>query len=491
MAEQEPSDKNWKLQRYGRKDYSELVDFPVEIVGRDGMVRRYTFDDSIRLYQRRITFAPVRYPDGELISAEVEHCRSRIEQLRRSYFYRFGWGTPEGESGPEDAFGELAGEVAAFLCRVLRCDERPDVRFQAVSPEVEGCSTWYVTPHGSAGSFLLYVARFSLPQQSVPQQSVTQQSLPQPKGVGSGASATPMPARLGDNGDARERFFAQLKALEHVGQGGGDVERLVAFHHTVDCGFVLTAQGEVSIEVRDDGLDDGVDYAPTPWEETLELIRRGEYERALGRCRVITREQPWHLQAYRATAMLGVFNGDIVHAEEAAMLGVRYFPDDALLHYYLGLARLRQSDGTRGEASLRRAVALAPGMVTARTLLVVHLLRRRDYREASELLRARHGIKPDDTRGDQALDLLERWLRWRQFVLLGSVIVVLLGAALLPLVGWLGLLPVLAGVGGAVIGWFALRAQVDVIVRRQRLEEIGQGLRRLTRRPAAARRRLI
>ena len=27
-------DKNWKLQRYDRKDYSELVEFPVEIVGR-------------------------------------------------------------------------------------------------------------------------------------------------------------------------------------------------------------------------------------------------------------------------------------------------------------------------------------------------------------------------------------------------------------------------------------------------------------------------
>ena len=53
-------DRSWKLQRYERKDYSELVEFPVEIVGRDGVVRRYSFEDSIRLYQRRISFAPVR-----------------------------------------------------------------------------------------------------------------------------------------------------------------------------------------------------------------------------------------------------------------------------------------------------------------------------------------------------------------------------------------------------------------------------------------------
>ena len=82
-------DKDWKLQRYGRKDYSEIVDFPVEIVGRDGVVRRYSFEDSIRLYQRRITFAGIRYRETELIEAESQHCQSRIDQLRRSYFHRF------------------------------------------------------------------------------------------------------------------------------------------------------------------------------------------------------------------------------------------------------------------------------------------------------------------------------------------------------------------------------------------------------------------
>ncbi len=37
-------DKSRKLRRYLKKDYRQLVDFPVEIVGRDGVVRRYTFE---------------------------------------------------------------------------------------------------------------------------------------------------------------------------------------------------------------------------------------------------------------------------------------------------------------------------------------------------------------------------------------------------------------------------------------------------------------
>ena len=62
-------DKGRKLRRYSRKEYSQVVDFPVEIVGRDGVVRRYTFEESVRLYQRRIASAGMRYDDGEVVKA--------------------------------------------------------------------------------------------------------------------------------------------------------------------------------------------------------------------------------------------------------------------------------------------------------------------------------------------------------------------------------------------------------------------------------------
>src|SRR5262245_39502528 len=150
-------DKTHKLQRYDRKDYSELVEFPVEIVGRDSVVRRYTFEDSIRLYQRRISCTPIRHRDPDLIRAEVHHCRSRIEQLRRSYFHRYGWGTPEGAPGAEQWFGDLSGELAAFLCRVFSVDGRPEVRIEPVLPDTDGVSAWYVLQQSASAGMLLYL----------------------------------------------------------------------------------------------------------------------------------------------------------------------------------------------------------------------------------------------------------------------------------------------------------------------------------------------
>ena len=110
-------DKGRKLRRYSRKEYSQVVDFPVEIVGRDGVVRRYTFEESVRLYQRRIASAGMRYDDGEVVKAEVRHCRRRIEQLRKSYFARYGWSALQAPGSAGHLDGEQAGEVAAFLRR--------------------------------------------------------------------------------------------------------------------------------------------------------------------------------------------------------------------------------------------------------------------------------------------------------------------------------------------------------------------------------------
>ncbi len=448
-------DKNWKLQRYNRKDYSELVEFPVEIVGRDGVVRRYTFEDSIRLYQRRITFAPIRYRDMELIRAEVHHCRSRIDQLRRSYFHKFGWGTPEGQPDAEQVFGELAGELAAFICRVLHCDGRPEIRFEQLREEVDGVSTWFITPEGASSGMLLYVHRF-----------------------------------MGEQADSiRESFFGSLKSLERMGRCEGDGERLLAFHHTVDCGFVLTGRGgEFTALVAskdEEAAPASVDLTPTPWDEVLELIRRGNHEVALRRCRAMVQEQPWHRRAYVAGAMLSVYLGDHSGAEELALVGSRYFEDDGTLHYYLGAARLRQGRREEGERSLRRAIEFAPGLVAARTSLVVALLRRRAHSEALSVLVSRGQHKPDDRRANASLDRLEAWLRWRRTILVLGATLGVLGVLALPFT-WLGLFPALAGGVALALGWFAFQRQVDAVLARQRTEEVRRGLRRLTKKPPPA-----
>ena len=106
-------ERSTRLRKYHRKDYTQSVDFPVEIVGRDGRVRRYSYDESVRLYQRRIRSAIARLDDAELVDAEVRHCKLRIDQLRRSYLEQQGLPVGDGK-----VVGTLFGaEVYAFLAR--------------------------------------------------------------------------------------------------------------------------------------------------------------------------------------------------------------------------------------------------------------------------------------------------------------------------------------------------------------------------------------
>ncbi len=447
-------DKNWKLQRYNRKDYSEIVEFPVEIVGRDGVVRRYSFEDSIRLYQRRITFAAIRYRDGELVEAEANHCRSRIDQLRRSYFHRYGWGTPEGGSDPLETFGDLAGEIAAFLCRVTRSDGRPDVSIEPVTSADFGgsqnaVSTWYVVPDGHTSGMLLYVHRF--------------------KGT--------------DADSARELFFAALKLLEIHGSGDGDGERLVAFHHTIDCGFILTGRGD-EFESLGSWHDDDIEaeIAPTPWDDVLKAIRRGQHEEALRRCGQVVAEQPWHRNAYVAGAVLATFLGRPLAAEDFALVGSKYFPTDSVLHYELGLARMKQDRSEQARKSVSKALEIEPGFTAARFMLVLMHVDAGDYGAARELLNTRSGA-PDDQRADASLSRLAQWLRWRTVMVMGGGASVVLGTAATVVGGLLGLIPTVLGIAMIIGGSFGFKAQVQRLVARQGFDEVSEGLRRLNRRP--------
>ncbi len=442
-------DKNWKLQRYDRKDYTELVDFPVEIVGRDGVVRRYTFEDSIRLYQRRITFAPIRYRDNDLVRAETNHCRSRIDQLRRSYFHRYGWGTPEGQPDAQESFGDLAGELAAFICRVLGAEGRPEIRFDPIEVHAGANSTWYVTPDGARSGMILYVHRFA-----------------------------------GSNGDdIRESFFASLKQLERMGRGGGDSERLLAFHHTIDCGFVLTGRGgDFGAFIRSKDGSNPVDLASTPWDEVLEIIRKGDYEAALRRCRDLASEQPYHRNAYVAGAMIAGFLGEHIVAEDLAMVGSRYFPRDGALQAYLGQARAQLGRTAEAEEALREAVRLAPEMVSARALLVVHLIQARRHRDALEVLEERAGTAPDDRRADAELQHLQHAIRNRRRLLWCGVVLMLASIPLIYMWANIGLAIGFIGGGVAALGVYLFHRQLDTVLARQRFEEISQGLRRLHRR---------
>jgi tetratricopeptide (TPR) repeat protein len=451
LLEREPQrmDKDYKLQRYSRKDYTDLVDFPVEIVGRDGVVRRYSFEDSIRLYQRRITFAPIRYRDTELVDAEVTHCRSRIDQLRRSYFHRFGWGTPEGEPEPLEVFGDLAGELAAFLCRVMHSEGRPDVVVRAVETPRSAISTWYVLPAGSETGMVLYVYRFE----------------------------------EGDEEVVRERFFALLKELERVDPEDGDRERMLAFHHTVDCGLILTAragEGDPLEEVS--GEEVTADLTPTPWEEALEVIRRGDFEEGMERCRDVVRSQPWHRGAYVAGAVLAAALRRYFDAEDFALLGSHYFPDDAVLHHYVGLSRYRLGRLEEAEQALRSSLELSPNLASARFVLANVLLDGGNTAAARALLAEGRGIQGDNRRSEGALQRMEQWLRWRGVMTGGAAVSFVLGLLALLTGGLVGLVPIAMSLVIAAAGILVFRRQLEQLRARQRYDELSRGLRQVHRR---------
>ncbi len=447
-------DKDWKLQRYTRKDYTDVVDFPVEIVGRDGVVRRYSFEDSIRLYQRRITFAPIRYHDEQLIEAEVGHCHARIEQLRRSYFHRFGWGTPDGEPDPIEVFGDVAGELAAFLVRVFRSDGRPDVVMESLAHPREAVSTWGVVKGGGGPALLLYAFRFEDP--------------PGPE----------------EGEVVRERFFGLLRALEQGEEVDDDRERLVAFHHTVDCGFVLTARAGDNVRLSELRGDSDVEQEPTPWEEILEVLRKGDFADGVARCRSLVADQPYHRRAYLAGAVSSAALRRYWDAEDFAMIGARYFPDEPALHHYTGLARYRLGRLDEAEAALREALRAAPGHAAARFLLASVLIDTRRLSEARRVLSVSQDARGDSRRGDAAIAHLAQWLHWRRVMGWGAAASFVLGLAALATGGWIGLLPIALSLGIATAGTLIFRRQLDDLRARQRQDEIAQGLRRVHRRLA-------
>jgi len=303
-------EKGRRLRRYQNKDYDDLVDFPVEIVNRDGMVRRFSFEDSVRLYQRRILFASVRYPeDSDLVEAEVAHCQSRVQQIRRSFFYRHGWGTPEGQPAAVECFGDLAGEIAAFLLKVLPDKERPEVCFEKLGDEAadqpeDGRSCWFLTTPSSPGGLILYVFRFA--HQASPRDD-------------------------GSYGTFLESLRSQAQ------QPLAEQERLVAQHQTSDCGLVLSYWG---IDAQSDTTQPRPSVSEPkrevdPWDQVVYLLRKRRFEEVLTHCQLLIDQHPWHLKAYLTGASVACMLGRFQLAQDFAFLGHGYFPENEPLSFYV------------------------------------------------------------------------------------------------------------------------------------------------------------
>ena len=357
-------------------------------------MRRYSFEASIRLYQRRIASAASRYDDSEVVDAEVVHCRRRIEQLRKSYFHRYGWSGIQDDEAP--VAGEFAGEAAAFLRRFYSTPDPPQDLQVCWLADLEHGQTWFVR-RGQERSYMLYLFRFEHYGTCV----------------------------------GREAFFRLLNLVRL--SRGADVETLVAFHHTADCGLVLTCTGDGrrSDPIHLDGdVSEAQLYASEPddpYAVGMALLNTGEPGAALKRLQAAQSANPWRRHVAIATAVVADMLGELEEAEVACRLGLHHFADDETLRYHLGLALTRQNRyaealdalGEGGElfgsAVLRGLVLLAVGRIAEG---------RAEFDRSVAL----------DTREDQEARGLVRnlraMLRARRWLLATGVLAVTIGIAL-------------------------------------------------------------
>lgn len=319
-----------RLRRYLRKDYSQTVRFPVEIVGRDGNVRRYSFDDSVRLYQRRIHSAPVRYDDPELVDAEVRHCRQRIDQLRRSYLEHHGvGGLREGRLGGVFG-GPLAADVVAFLHRALGGTDGPP-ELELVPLQGDVADACWVRSGKDGRTAVLYAWRTD------------------------------------ERGQAPEPFRDTVRRLAEAPQGDS-VERLFAWEEGPDLAMVLAGSG-----AWDGPAPAPLGRSPTSLyhleedagQAGVRALYDGRVGEALARLEGGLDADPSRLGLAWWAATVALLDAQLERATFAARLGLLNHPGDARLVYVLALA-LRRS-GASAEA--RALLAATPGRPTLLAVL--------------------------------------------------------------------------------------------------------------------------
>lgn len=306
-----------RLRRYGSKDYSQRVSFPVEIVGRDQQVRRYPFEGAVGLYRRRVLTAATRYGDPETVAAEIHHCRSRIEQLRRSYLYDAGI---RPASGDGVMASPLAADVLSFLRTALGVDAA-DAALAAASPLAGGAGeTWWLPAPGGGGQ-VLYAFRLD--------------------------GEAPSGARV-----ELERTLQRLDAA----RGEQGAERLLVGKVDGDLGVLLAGteswQGATGMlpdaaEAEEPGASADVH------QRALGAFRHGQLAGALRHFEDALQSGPPLAPVARAAAVVGLLADEPERAEFAARHGLLLQPHEPHLTYLLALALFRR--GLDEEA--RRVVA--------------------------------------------------------------------------------------------------------------------------------------
>lgn len=422
-------DKVKRLKTYSEKDYTEVIDFPVELVGRDGVVRRYSYADSIRIYERRIESAHARYSDKEVINAEVYHCTRRLEQIKRSWSHRISTSEsrymedhPGGQ--PRELFERGKHFVTYFLAEVVGDHAALGVGAPSlVSLEDRpGSQVFYVSSPLLQPSTLLYVYHLS------------------------------------ESGAVTEEFEKFLACLESA-QLAPDTEKLIRYAREETLGFILTSprpdplvhpKENVRIvaipahQLEHDGLGSWLqnlirrekDEEASPfWRGTL-AIRDGDLLTAFDAFREALDESPYHREAYWVVAALADALERWQEAEGYLEMACRYFTDDPRSWYYSGLLSYRKGAYAEAQKRFEQAIALKIQASRCYGFLACTRVQRRQYRQALEALDAGMQAHPRDQTLMKLSVPLERHIKLYQHSLgLGLLLIALCTAMLLLLPG--------------------------------------------------------
>lgn len=327
------------------------VDFPVEIVGRDGLVKHYSFEESIGLYQRRIRLARLR--GNANVQKEIDHCAKRIAQLRRSFFARYGWEAfVFSEPIPNKLSIEVSGEIAAYLRRRFGCGSVKERAILECLLETDTQSCFLLRT--SVQEYMLYV--FS----------------------------------------SQAEYNNMVVIVQHTEKI--DTEYIIDSFEDNDFWLLVTATKpgvslpDIQFTQRD---------AKLPITDAVQALQNGDIVSAFAHFMVLINENPYHRQAYWGAAILA--EQMRVHQETRLLLemALHYFPNDPffLLRYASVLLRLQDK---RAEGVLLTLKKIDPSMDVNFLWAVQHLLQN-NYWKAQYYI---HKIE------SREMGLLEGSVRW-------------------------------------------------------------------------------
>jgi len=407
---------NDELRAYENKDYSEVIQFPVELVDRDGVVRRYSYEESLAVYHRRIQSAPWRLDDEQVVKAEIGHCSRRIAQIKQSFKAQ-----PPGQTvhdNPRAILGEGYEIIVAFYRKILErrqlcLDGDLEMAVALLQDEAE-CRLYHLSFGSQQGGHLLYVYPFEKP------------------------------------GDQDPRVAWREATQRHRRYSGAQVERLLLAAQGESAGYILTGTEEIPRGLRarvrtDDRFDEGLSArAAASQEEALQPgwlnelsgleggsgwgdafdqgmseLRMDQLTQALHLFQKAVEKNPYHRESY--LAVLGVLDtmGNYDEADLYGQMALAHLPDDGLLRYRLAILHVRQGRLDEALAAFDDAVKLEPSLYQA-PFFASHLMlaRLQDLDGATRRLRLAVELSDHDEqvvgchRAAEACRLLRRGLRF-------------------------------------------------------------------------------